>query len=393
MGAEYPGKVTTQLKSAINNLSLTLTDDVGENVDEIFVVATAGAPASGSFHIENEIIFYPEKTSIKFGPGLTRGADGTTKAVHLKTLLGGEVIFGPEAHFINNLNDEVIATQTKLGITGAFNFVAKTGAESIAGVKTLADTPKVDHIAELTGAHGIEIDGITLKDDLDTSGIVGKTTAQTLTNKTLTSPLFTGTIDGWIASASWSYASANTITVPSGAAAIYQKGDKIKFTQTTVKYGVIIAVADTLLTIAVTPDYVVADAAITLPYYSHQANPLGFPVSFTWTPILTGGPADLSGYTSAIFTIQGKVLYYVFAANAKNVTGSAGLIQITLPVAGVSANTTLLMGLYNGSAQDHACVSLEPASAVLNVYKTVAAGSWVGNETGVNLQISGFYTI
>jgi len=123
LGAEYPTKVTTQLKTAVNNLSLTLTDDVGENADEIFVGSTEGVPdPSGSFHIENEIIFYPAKTSIKFGPGLTRGADGTTKAVHLKTLAGGEVKFGPEAHNINNLNDEVIATQTALGITGAFNF-------------------------------------------------------------------------------------------------------------------------------------------------------------------------------------------------------------------------------------------------------------------------------
>jgi len=123
MAAEYPEKVTTQLKTAINNLSLNLDDDVGENADEILMQSIPeGTPASGSFHIENEIIFYPERTSIKFGPGLTRGADGTTKAVHLKTLAGGEVKFGPEAHFINNLNDEVIATQTALGITGAFNF-------------------------------------------------------------------------------------------------------------------------------------------------------------------------------------------------------------------------------------------------------------------------------
>jgi len=164
MTAEYPTKVTTQLKTAVNNLSLNLTDDVGEDADEIFVGTTEGAPASGSFHIENEIIFYPAKTSIKFGPGLTRGADGTTKAVHLKTLAGGEVKFGPEAHFINNLNDEVIATQTKVGITGAFNFVGKTGDETIAGVKTLSNTPKMDAIAEKTADAGVTIDGLLIKD-------------------------------------------------------------------------------------------------------------------------------------------------------------------------------------------------------------------------------------
>ena len=60
-------------------------------------------------------------------------------------------------------------------------------------IQTNADALEVDHIAEKTGAHGVAIDGITLKDDLDTSGIVDKTTAQTLTNKTLTKPVINGT--------------------------------------------------------------------------------------------------------------------------------------------------------------------------------------------------------
>ncbi len=43
--------------------------------------------------------------------------------------------------------------------------------------------------------------------------------------------------DGWQpANETWTYASATTITVPSGAASKYAKGDKIKLTQTTVKY-------------------------------------------------------------------------------------------------------------------------------------------------------------
>lgn len=43
-----------------------------------------------------------------------------------------------------------------------------------------------DTIAEKTSATGVTIDGIILKDDLDTSGIVGKTETQTLTNKRIT---------------------------------------------------------------------------------------------------------------------------------------------------------------------------------------------------------------
>jgi len=57
------------------------------------------------------------------------------------------------------------------------------GAQTITGVKSFSATPKTDAIAEKTSDTGVTIDGILLKDDLDTSGIVGKATAQTLTNK------------------------------------------------------------------------------------------------------------------------------------------------------------------------------------------------------------------
>ena len=125
------------------------------------------------------------------------------------------------------------------------------------------------------------------------------TDTQTLTNKTLTTPKLNEDVaitatatelnaqilasnDGWIdANESWAYASASTITVPSGAAAKYAKGDKIKLTQTTVKYFYVVGVADTVLTVNGGTDYTVANAAITLNYYSHATSPIGFPSKFT----------------------------------------------------------------------------------------------------------------
>lgn len=104
--------------------------------------------------------------------------------------------------------------------------------------------------------------------------------------------------DGWTeANETWTYASASTITVPTGAASRYQKGDRIKWTQTTVKYGVIVAVADTLLTIAVNTDYTVANAAISANYYSHQANPIGYPKSFNYACTNTPGSGSITTQT------------------------------------------------------------------------------------------------
>ena len=94
---------------------------------------------------------------------------------------------------------------------------------------------------------------------------------------------------GWVKSNdTWAYASATTITVPSGAVAIYSVGDKIKLTQTTAKYFYVTSVADTVLTVTGGSDYTVANEAITSPYYSKAASPVGFPSFFNCTaPTMT----------------------------------------------------------------------------------------------------------
>ena len=128
-------------------------------------------------------------------------------------------------------------------------------------------------------------------------------TNPTLTNPTLTNPTSTtGTFtsptittptikvwDGWQSvTDSWSYASADsptfTITVPTGAASMYGVGSRIKLTQTTVKYFIVTAVADTVLTVYGGTDYTLANAAISSIYVSNMKSPLGFPVDpAKWT--------------------------------------------------------------------------------------------------------------
>ena len=135
------------------------------------------------------------------------------------------------------------------------------------------------------------------------------------------------------------YASASTITVPSGAASIYQKGDRVRFKQGAgYKYYVIVGVADTVLTFAVNTDYTVANSAITDFYYSHQANPLGYPGWFSFTPSIayTGGSAPTSPTAQKCkFYIVGTsitVNLFVTYGGAGSGNTSAAL---TLPVASV----------------------------------------------------------
>lgn len=96
-------------------------------------------------------------------------------------------------------------------------------------------------------------------------------------------------LDSWIASnGTWSYVSADdptfVMSVPDADAAYIGVRDRIKLTQTTAKYFVVTAKGTssggyTPITIYGGTDYDLANAAITLPYFSHAGSPLGFPVS------------------------------------------------------------------------------------------------------------------
>jgi len=169
----------------------------------------------------------------------------------------------------------------------------------------------------------------------DKTKVVDLTTAQTLTNKTLTAPLFNGNVDGWIsANETWAYASATTITVPSGAAAKYAKGDKIKLTQTTVKYFYIVGVADTVLTVVGNGSVVVTDATISANYYSHASSPIGFPSYFSFTPTISAESGTITTASGTIyFSIFGSVCYilYGYITITNNGTGSAK-VKSTIPL-------------------------------------------------------------
>lgn len=158
--------------------------------------------------------------------------------------------------------------------------------------------------------------------------------SETLTNKTLTTPTITtptlqGTVTGWVlANETWTYASALSVTVPTGAANKYNIGDKVKLTQTTVRYFYIATVADTVLTFVPNDDYTVDNAAITLNYYSKSENAVGFPDWFEYTPTWTGFNSDPS--QPLVYSIKGRMCYVVLDVNGSS---NSATFNFTLPVA------------------------------------------------------------
>ena len=177
-------------------------------------------------------------------------------------------------------------------------------------------------IGAIFGAFDIEASGFIVGDGSD--GVVAKTLAET---KTLLG--VDGLNSGWVlVTDSWAYASATTITVPSGAAAIYSVGDKIKITQATVKYFYVVGVADTVLTVTGGSEYSVVSAAITSVYLSKEATPVGFPQWFsltapTWT---TSGTAftNQPATNSAKFQIAGRVLSVSIRFTMNATSGGTG---------------------------------------------------------------------
>ena len=107
----------------------------------------------------------------------------------------------------------------------------------------------------------------------------------------------TDRFDGWnSANETWTYASATTITVPSGATGRYSVGDKVRIYQAnTVKYFYIVTVASTLLTITGGSDYTLTNSTINNPCTSRRATPVGFPQYFNFTPTWTNWTIGTGG--------------------------------------------------------------------------------------------------
>lgn len=135
--------------------------------------------------------------------------------------------------------------------------------------------------------------------------------------------------DGWVeVDETWSYASATTITVPTGAASRFQVGDKLRLTQTTVKYFYVVAVADTVLTVTGGSDYAVANEAISLIAYSRCERPFGFPDFFSYTPTIGNVMGSDIGY--ARFSIKGKL---VSVEVQVKVNATNQVVTVTCPTA------------------------------------------------------------
>lgn len=186
----------------------------------------------------------------------------------------------------------------------------------------------------------------------------------------------------------WTYASSTTFTVSGDVTSKYQKGDKVKLSQTTVKYFYMTTVSHsagtTTITVTGGSDYSLANAAITDNYYSKAENPQGFPGTFNYTPTVTGFSADAAH--TGHFKIIGKLCFVQIRTTAGGTSNAVGY-TISAPVTSENVGASTLSFVAIPSATDNSTVittafgEITFNSAVITVYKSAASTNWTNSGT------------
>lgn len=152
-------------------------------------------------------------------------------------------------------------------------------------------------------------------------------------------------VDGWVdAGLTWTYASATTFTITGDLTSVLSKGDKLRMTNTGTKYfyvtGVSYSNPTTTVTVTGGTDYTLANAAITVPFYSKAASPNGFPGYFNYTSTWTAdsvNPVLNNGSLTSRFSMTGiRISLFINLTMGTTTTYGTGTWHFTVPV---TANT------------------------------------------------------
>lgn len=184
---------------------------------------------------------------------------------------------------------------------------------------------------------------------------------------------------GWMAvDEAWAYASANTITVPSGAASRYQKGMpfKLKANGSTLM-GYIVDVADTLLTVL---GHTLTNHEFTYIYYAKSGTvPMGFNDWFSYTPIFTGFSVNPVGEHR--YKISGKKIE-VHVRHTTAGTSNSTSFTMSAPIASAADVSTRWIGpavVTNDGSNDAGYIQMVSGESVLTPTRNLVSTSWTAS--------------
>jgi hypothetical protein len=186
--------------------------------------------------------------------------------------------------------------------------------------------------------------------------------------------------DGWIAITlgSPTRTAATTFTTTTDLTATWQKGYKLKFTDTTTKYAYVIALSAYSagsMTVTIAGNALVGNPSAFS--YSPIENPLGFPASFTYTQTYTGFSVD--PVQTCSYSLQGTRLFLVIATTSDGTSNATGF-TMSLPVT-VSANVILFANVTNNGAQVNGIAYAAGTTTTLTYYAGVFGTAFVNAGT------------
>lgn len=211
-------------------------------------------------------------------------------------------------------------------------------------------------------------------DDIKSGNSINWETLITYLNATLNTYDFAKIVanDGWISDTNtWTYASAGanygTFTISGNVTSIFTVGLKLKYTNSSLKYGVVTSstysAPNTTIKVQGGTDYILANAAISSPKYSFADQPNDFPSAFYDTSLTPTGFSAQGTYYNR-FTTKGRLCYLWHHYTALG-TSNATTYTVPLPI---TAATKLISYLGRGTGTDNT------SSYQNNVLFTVSSG-------------------
>lgn len=407
---------TDKFRKKKNLFSTTLSSGISDSDTSLSCASLSGVPTDTAVTITVDRIDANGTST----PSLREDITGVVSGNNLTNLVRGEGATTAQAHANAAVVEIAWETETWNDAVDALlvghNQDGTHKSGSVLTLPQINDTSS-DHqyviaVNELAADRTVTLPLLTGADEF-----VFKDHAVTLTNKTLTSPVIntgiSGTAivdedtmssdsatkvptqqsvkayvdskvntDGWITvSDTWTYASASTFTIAGvDRTGIYTAGTKLKFTQTSVKYAVVVSSSfstDTTVTIAVNTDYTIANAAITAPYYSYQQSPVGFPNFFTYTPTHTGFSSAPTG--TFRYSLTKGLCWIMHGGDTPGASNATGF-TVTGPVVASGVSYGIGAVYDNGSWQSTSGrLATTNGSAAISVSKDAGGSTFTGS--------------
>lgn len=263
-------------------------------------------------------------------------------------------------------------------------------ASRIVGRKSSGD------IAALTGAEVLALaaDASTLA-IADAGNVITATNVEAALQElvlagittSLAATAFVPTSGWWSPADVWTRTGNHTFTVTGNQTATYVKGTKVRFTDTTVKYGVIASSSFssvTTVTLITNSDFSMA-ANPTVAAVSSAQTPHGFPTWFNWTVTYTGFSVDPTASVTRWQSLGGDSLMLQIN-NGTLGTSNATTMTVTLPATAATISNIEWTGAPGRVTDNTSTVTtgrwrIVPAATVVDFYTTPANGVFTASGT------------